>query len=99
MRKGNSDPLTAHQTTRLAELEAMPDEAIDTTEIPEVRNWSKVTRGKYYKPKQRRLTLVLDDDLADLFSSENSFDVNAALRFWLDAHPHIAPKKKMPEAG
>lgn len=99
MRKGNSDHLTAHQAIRLAKLEAMPDEAIDTTEIPEIRNWSRMVRGKYYKPKQQRLTLGIDEDLADLFNSENRLDINAVLRFWLNAHPHVAPKKKVPEAG
>lgn len=48
MRKGNSDPLTQDQAEQLAALETMPDETIDTSDIPEVRDWSKAVRGKHY---------------------------------------------------
>jgi len=47
MRKGNTEPLTPEQAAELAALEAMPEEAIDTADIPEVRDWSSAVRGKY----------------------------------------------------
>jgi len=55
MRKGNSEPLTAHQADELAALEALPDDAIDTSDVPEVRDWSGAVRGKYLKPRKAQL--------------------------------------------
>lgn len=46
-RKGNTEPLTPQQAADLAALEAMPEETIDTSDIPEARDWSGAIRGKY----------------------------------------------------
>jgi hypothetical protein len=46
-RKGNTEPLTPQQAADLAALEAMPEETIDTSDIPEARDWSGAVRGKY----------------------------------------------------
>jgi hypothetical protein len=51
MRKGNSEPLSPELAAELVALEAMPDETIDTSEIPEVRDWSGAQRGRFYQPK------------------------------------------------
>jgi hypothetical protein len=34
----------------LTELAALPDEKIDTRDIPEVRDWSGAKRGLFYRP-------------------------------------------------
>ena len=34
----------------LAVLEALPDEDIDTSDIPEATDWSDAVRGKFYRP-------------------------------------------------
>ena len=49
MRKGNSDPLTAEQARQLAALAAMPESAIDLSDVPEVRDWSGAVRGKHFR--------------------------------------------------
>jgi hypothetical protein len=49
MRKGNSDPLPPDLAAELAALEAMPD---NTSEMPEVQDWSGTQRGRFYKPKK-----------------------------------------------
>jgi hypothetical protein len=33
------------------ELASLPDEKIDLSDIPEIRDWSKAVRGKFYRPK------------------------------------------------
>ena len=37
------------QAEKLAALTAMPDEEIDTTDIPEVIDWSKAVVGRFYR--------------------------------------------------
>ena len=43
-------PITPEQQARLIRLAALPDEAIDTTDIPEIPDWSDAVRG----PSRRR---------------------------------------------
>jgi len=45
-------PLTDAQRGRLAELAALPDESIDTSDIPElsVEAWSAGVRGRFTGP-------------------------------------------------
>ena len=62
MRKGNSDPLPPDLAAELAALEAMPDETIDTSEMPAVEDWSDAQRGRFYKPKKLQKTLRIDAD-------------------------------------
>ena len=37
----------------LAALEALPDEDIDTSDIPEATDWSDAVRGKFYRPVKK----------------------------------------------
>jgi hypothetical protein len=55
MRKGHSKPLTAEQQAELDVLAALPEEEIDTREMPEVRDWSGAQRGVFYKPLKRQI--------------------------------------------
>ncbi len=43
--KQHSKPLTARQKKELKALAALPDDKIDTREMPEVRDWSNAKRG------------------------------------------------------
>jgi hypothetical protein len=53
MKKGVSNRLTAKQRAELKALEALPERAIDTRDIPEVHDWSGAKRGLfYYSTKQ-----------------------------------------------
>jgi uncharacterized protein (DUF4415 family) len=54
----------------LAVLEAMPDETIDTSEIPEVRDWSDAERGRFYKPRKVQKTLRIDADVLAWFEGQ-----------------------------
>ena len=52
MAKERSGALTEDQKAQLAALRALPEEEIDTSEIPEVRDWSGWKRGLFYRPPQ-----------------------------------------------
>jgi uncharacterized protein (DUF4415 family) len=70
MKKGNSDPLPPDLAAELAALEAMPDETIDTSDIPEVRDWSGAVRGQFYKPRKLQKTLRIDADVLAWFEAQ-----------------------------
>jgi uncharacterized protein (DUF4415 family) len=53
----------------LISLSAMPDSAIDTSDAPEVRDWSGAKRGLFYRPIKQQLTLRLDADVIAWFKA------------------------------
>ena len=69
MQKATSNELTPAQRAELAALENMPDEAIDTQDIPETTDWSGAKRGVFYRPVKQQITLRLDADLIDWFKN------------------------------
>ena len=60
MKKG-----TRKLTEEIAALAAMPDEEIDTTEIPEITDWSNAVVGRFYRPVKETVTIRLDADVLD----------------------------------
>ena len=52
--------LTNKQRAQLETLKALPDDEIDTSDIPEVRDWSHTRRGLFYRPVKQQITLRLD---------------------------------------
>jgi len=54
----------------LAALEAMPDETIDTSETPEVRDWSGAEVGRFYRPRKVQRSLRIDADVVAWFESQ-----------------------------
>ncbi|HKM61069.1 MAG TPA: BrnA antitoxin family protein [Acidisphaera sp.] len=70
MRKGNSEPLSPKLAAELATLEAMPEDTIETSEIPEVRDWSDAERGRFYRPRKVQKTLRIDADVLAWFESQ-----------------------------
>lgn len=92
MRKASSKPLTGAQTRELAALAAMPDDQIDTRNIPEQRDWSGARRGAFFRPVKQQLTLRLDADLVAWFKArtENGEGyqtrINSALRTYVMEH-------------
>ncbi len=79
--------LTDEQRAELEALEAMPDDQIDYSDIPEMTGaeWSKAKRGMFYKPYWQDITLRLDQNVIDWFeeraetSEEAHQDINQAL--------------------
>ena len=48
--------LTDKQKAELGALEALPDDQIDTSDIPEVPDWSDARRGLFYRPVKQWIT-------------------------------------------
>jgi uncharacterized protein (DUF4415 family) len=47
----------------LAALARMPDDKIDLTDSPEVREWRGAVVGKFYRPIKRPVTIRVDADV------------------------------------
>jgi uncharacterized protein (DUF4415 family) len=62
---GNTRPLTTKQKRDLAALAALPDDRIDTSDIPELpfRAWKDAVRGRFYRPVKQAVSLRLDTDV------------------------------------
>lgn len=75
------------EASQLAALEALPDEAIDTMDIPEAPpgNWAFARRGKFYRPLKKPVTIRLDADILEWFKAHAKgrgyqTEINRALR-------------------
>lgn len=57
--------LAAGRKRRLEELSRLPDEQIDTADIPELDEtfWQNAVRNPFYRPLKQQLTLRLDADV------------------------------------
>ena len=62
--------LTDKQKAQLSALEALPDDQIDTSDIPEIRDWSDARRGLFYRPVKQQITLRLDADVVSWFKKQ-----------------------------
>ena len=65
--KNETRELTDDQRAELAALAALPDDQIETSEAPEVLDWSGARRGVFYRPVKQQVTLRLDADLVAWF--------------------------------
>ncbi len=70
MKKDTSNSLTPEQRAELDALAALPDEQIDMSDAPEVRNWSGTQLGLFYRPVKQQITLRLDADIIAWFKSK-----------------------------
>ena len=84
--KKSADRLTRDQQQEIAALEQLPDDQIDTNEIPETLDWSTAQRGALYRPVKQQITLRLDADIVAWFKRHAhegrgyQTDINRALR-------------------
>lgn len=69
MKKRNFRTLTRQQRAELKALEALPDREIDTSDIPEILDWSGARRGALYRPVKQQITLRLDADVVAWFKA------------------------------
>ena len=78
--------LTDDQRAELTALEALSDDEINTTDVPELLDWSDARRGVFYRPVKRQITLRLDADVVAWFKAHApdgrgyQTDINRALR-------------------
>lgn len=86
MKKGASKQLKRRQLAELKSLADLPDSAIDTSDAPELPDWSGAERGLFYRPIKQQLTLRLDADVVAWFKKHTTADegyqtrINRALR-------------------
>ena len=82
--------LTDEQRAELAALAELPEDEIDTTDIPEVLDWSHARRADLYRPIKQQITLRLDADVVAWFKERApggrgyQSDINRALREHVD---------------
>jgi uncharacterized protein (DUF4415 family) len=57
--------MTEERRRKLEKLAALPDEQIDTSDIPELSEaqWAEAVRGRFYRPVKRQITARLDADV------------------------------------
>jgi uncharacterized protein (DUF4415 family) len=81
--------LTAAQKAELDALAAMPENQINTAELPEQTDWSGARRGVFFRPIKKQLTLRLDADVIDWFKTHTpngegyQTSINSALREYM----------------
>ncbi len=84
--KKDGPKLPSDVQEQLRALEALPDDQIDTADIPEILDWSDARRGAFYRPVKRQITLRLDADIIAWFKARAAdgrgyrTDSNGALR-------------------
>lgn len=94
MKKANE--LTAEQLAQIEALKRMPDDQINTDDIPEVREWTHFKRGAFYKPNKQKVTLSLDADIVDWFKNraKNGHGYQADINLALRKHVYQTDKKR-----
>ena len=85
MKKARTD-LNEGQKAEISSLEGLPDDQIETVDIPEVLDWSNARPGLFYRPIKQQITLRLDADVMAWFKTHAhdgrgyQTDINNALR-------------------
>jgi uncharacterized protein (DUF4415 family) len=87
--------LSPEQLDQLARLAALPDDQIDTADIPEApaENWVHARRGLFYRPIKQPVTIRLDADVLAWFKEHAAgggyqTEINRVLR------RHVAETEK-----
>jgi uncharacterized protein (DUF4415 family) len=101
MKKKTSKSLTPEQLADLEAIAAMPDSAVDTSDAPEVLDWTGAKRGSFYRPVKQQLTLRLDADVVAWFKSAAKSGsgyqtrINQALRdyVWRQQREAVSPAR------
>lgn len=83
--------LTPEEQAALDALRDLPDEEIDTSDMPEVLDWSGAVRGALYRPVKKTTTIRLDADVLAWFKThggERGYQtrINRALREYISRH-------------
>jgi len=70
-RNPETPPLTGAQRKHLTEVAALPDESIDTSDIPELSDaaWAAGARGRFYRPVKQQITARVDADVLEWLKS------------------------------
>lgn len=94
MKKESSSSVTPAQKAELEALAALPENRINTQDVPEQRDWSGARRAVFFRPIKKQLTLRLDADLIAWFRDRApngegyQTSINSALREYVARHDH-----------
>jgi uncharacterized protein (DUF4415 family) len=94
----SSSRLARRQAAELNALAALPDDDIDTSDAPELLDWSGAKRGLFYRPVKQQLTLRLDADVVAWFKKQTrsgkgyQTHINRALREYVQGHGRRAKR-------
>jgi uncharacterized protein (DUF4415 family) len=81
--------ITERQDRELAALVRLRDEDIDTSDIPEVKDWSRAVVGKFFRPIKEPVTLRIDANVLAWLKSQGpgyQTRINTLLRDAMAAH-------------
>ena len=84
--KKDMNELPPEVQAQIRALESLPDDQIDTTDAPEILDWSDAKRGVFYRPVKQQITLRIDSDVIAWFKAQAQggrgyqTDINSALR-------------------
>lgn len=81
--------VTKKMQDEIQKLAALSDSQIDTSDIPEVEDWSQAERGRFFRPVKKQITLRLDADLLAWFQDQGKgyqTRINEALREFVEEH-------------
>ena len=84
--KKDTTELPSDVQAQIRAMEGLPDDRIDTTDAPEILDWSDARRGVFYRPVKQQITLRLDADVITWFKAHArggrgyQTDINGALR-------------------
>jgi len=70
-------------------LAQLPDEQIDTCDIPKVTDSSGSIRGRFFRPVKKQVTLRIEADVLEWFRAQGGkyqSRINAALRECVEKH-------------
>jgi uncharacterized protein (DUF4415 family) len=81
--------ITKNQQEEINQLKNLSDGEVDTSDIPEIMDWSNAEVGKFYRPKKQQVTLRLDADMLEWFRHHgNKYQtrINQILRQYMNEH-------------
>lgn len=89
--KNTDTKLTVKALKELKELGRKPDEDIDVCDpdAPEITDWTRAERGKFYRPVKQPISLRVDADVLTWFrslSDKYQSRMNQALREYMEHH-------------
>ena len=80
---------TPEMIKELEALEALDDNQIDTSDIPEIVDWRPKYIGLFYRPAKKSVTIRLDADLLAWFKAQGrgyQSKMNRVLREYFASH-------------
>ncbi len=87
-------PLSAADRSELERLAAMPEDAIDTSDLPELDEafWQNAERGRFYRPVKESTTIRVDADVLHWLKSKGRGYQTRINRILREAMMRDAPK-------